>query len=128
MQHPGAAKFQPGAARKTREGNRKLARIDELGVGETLGAYLLQLASSTIQADQFLERMARMTRLFGNQRSLGHAWLGVDFEADEFAVLARPVVEAEIRPRHAPAPKRSMRLEGHLLHFVVNFRLNVAPE
>src|SRR3569833_566658 len=103
----------------------------EVGAGRPAGhqrsPWRLPVATRVLHhpGDQLLERMPGVPGLFGGQRSRGHTWLGVDLEADELAVLTCPVVETEIRPRHAPAPKRSMRLERHLLHFVVNFRLNL---
>ena len=50
VQHPDMAGLDQGAAAGTWKWNGEMTRIDRLGVGETLGPYLLQLASSTIQA------------------------------------------------------------------------------
>ena len=43
------AEIDARAARQIGDRDGKLARVDKLGIGEALGAYLLQLASSTIQ-------------------------------------------------------------------------------
>jgi hypothetical protein len=43
------------------------------------------------------------------QAGLGHAGLDVDLEENEVTPSQGAVVEAEIRPAHAPAAERNMR-------------------
>src|SRR5690606_16336564 len=49
VEDPGKPQIAAGTPRKIDEWDRKSTWIDKLGIGECLGAYLLQLASSTIQ-------------------------------------------------------------------------------
>src|SRR3569623_1369993 len=73
-------------------------------------------------ADQVLEGKADVTGLLGHQRGRRHAGLAVDFETDEIAVAVCPVVEAEDRPRHAPAAEMLMGLLAYFLYFLVYIR------
>src|SRR5687768_14925249 len=71
--------------------------------------------------DQFFERVPGMAGQFWNQRRRRHTWLGVNFEANEFTIGPRFVVETEISSRNASAPKCSMCPQGYLSDFFVNF-------
>ena len=61
----------------------------------------------------------RVGREFGPQRRFGHAWLRVDFEAEQ-PLSPRTFVVTEIRSTYAPTPERLMRLKGQSSDFLVN--------
>jgi hypothetical protein len=62
--------------------------------------------------DKLIERYARMCRKLGDERSLGHAGLGVDFQAGKTLRPLATVVVAEICTRHAPASQGLMCMKG----------------
>src|SRR5205814_2081909 len=69
---------------------------------------------------QVFETMAGMRSELGNERCARHAGLRVDFEKDQFAVTARRVVIAEIRPTHPFASQSLMRRQRILLHLAID--------
>src|SRR5947208_15268626 len=65
---------------------------------------------------QVFETMAGMRSELGNERCARHAGLRVDFEKDQFAVTARRVVIAEIRPAHPFASQILRTTQRLILH------------
>src|SRR5690606_38194218 len=106
MQHPDMAEGDQRPAADGPGRNWKLARIDRLGVGGRFGPYLLQLASSTIQATSSSNEWPACRACSGTRDvSVMPGWVLISRQTSSPSSPARSLKRKSVRdtPRHPSA-------------------------